>query len=229
MKFSDIHSHFVYGMDDGAQTIWDMTAMLDAAWEDGVGSLIATPHVIPGVKPFDEDRFWRRLSEAHDYCQNCGYSLELFAGAEIMYTPALKQYMSRHCLPTLASTEYVLLEFTPTISFTEIADAVDLLEQSGYVPILAHVERYKALTGQNIYRLREKKSVLYQVNCSTVIDGAGLIKSMQLRSWFRDELIDYVSSDSHNCQRRRTRMRDAYNTLVRRFGVEYAKRLVGMK
>lgn len=228
MSFADIHSHFVYGMDDGAQTIQDMAAMLDAAWEDGVGHLIATPHVIPGVEFFDENRLGRHLSEAHDYCQRRGYSMELFAGAEIMYTPALEQYMSGHRLPTLASTQYVLLEFTPTISFTEIMDAVNLLEKNGYVSILAHVERYRAISGNNIYRLKEKSSALYQVNCSTVIDGAGLLKNIQLRNWFRDGLIDYVASDSHSCRHRRTRMREAYDTLTRRFGTEYARRLVGM-
>lgn len=228
MKFSDIHSHFVYGMDDGAQTAQDMEAMLDAAVADGVGCLIATPHMTPGVHPFNEERFWRHLSEARAYCQIRGYSLRLYGGAEILYTPALEHYISRHDLPTLSNSQNVLLEFASTIPFAEITAAVDLLERNGYVPILAHVERYKALSGLNIYRLKEQHSVLYQVNCSTVIDGEGLFKDMQLRRWFRDELIDYVASDSHNCRMRKTRMKSAFTILSKRFGVEYARRLVGM-
>lgn len=228
MKFSDIHSHFVYGMDDGAQTAQDMEAMLDAAVADGVGCLIATPHITPGLHPFNEDRFWRHLLEARAYCQIRGYSLNLYAGAEVLYTPALEHYMSRHALPTLANSQKVLLEFAPAISFTEIASAVDLLDRSGYVPILAHIERYKALSGLNIYRLKKQHSVLYQVNCSAVIDGEGLFKDMQLRRWFRDELIDHVASDSHNCRLRKTRMKSAFTILSKRFGVEYARHLVGM-
>ncbi len=228
MKFSDIHSHFVYGMDDGAQTAQDMEAMLDAAVADGVGCLIATPHITPGLHPFNEDRFWRHLLEARAYCQIRGYSLNLYAGAEVLYTPALEHYMSRHALPTLANSQKVLLEFAPAIPFAEITDAVDLLERNGYVPILAHIERYKALSGLNIYQLKEQHSVLYQVNCSAVIDGEGLFKDMQLRRWFRDELIDHVASDSHNCRLRKTRMKSAFTILSKRFGVEYARRLVGM-
>ena len=228
MKFSDIHSHFVYGMDDGAQTVQEMEAMLDATVADGVGCLIATPHMTPGVHPFNEERFWRHLSEARAYCKTRGYSLNLYAGAEVLYTPALEHYMSNHALPTLADSQNVLLEFAPAIPFLEITDAVDLLERNGYVPILAHVERYKALSGLNIYRLKEQHSVFYQVNCSAVIDGEGLFKDMQMRRWFRDELIDHVASDSHNCQVRKTRMKNAYIILSKRFGVEYARRLVGM-
>ena len=228
MKFSDIHSHFVYGMDDGAQTMQDMEAMLDAAVADGVGSLIATPHMAPGVQPFNEERFWRHLLEARAYCQIQGYSLQLYGGAEILYTPALEHYMSSHALPTLANSQKVLLEFVPTISFAEITAAVDLLERNGYVPILAHMERYKALSGLNIYRLKEQSSVRYQVNCSAVVDEEGLLKDMQLRKWFQDELIDYVASDSHNCRPCKAGMKNAFTILSKRFGAEYAKRLVGM-
>ena len=41
--FRDIHSHFVYGVDDGARTREDMEAMLDAAHADGIASLVSTP------------------------------------------------------------------------------------------------------------------------------------------------------------------------------------------
>ena len=71
MRFSDIHSHFVYGMDDGAQTLENMEAMLDAAAADGVSRLIATPHMTPGVHQFNEERLWRHLSEARAYPWLC--------------------------------------------------------------------------------------------------------------------------------------------------------------
>ena len=168
MRFSDIHSHFVYGIDDGAQTLENMEAMLDAAAADGVSRLIATPHMTPGVHQFNEERLWRHLSEARAYCQICGYDLALYSGAEILYTPAMEHYMSSHRLPTLADSQCVLIEFSPTIPYAEIVTAVELLERNGYTPILAHVERYQALRGMNIYNLKEQSSALYQVNCNTV-------------------------------------------------------------
>ena len=47
MGFTDLHSHFVYGVDDGARTRADMEAMLDAAYADGIVSMFATPHITP--------------------------------------------------------------------------------------------------------------------------------------------------------------------------------------
>ena len=82
--YRDIHSHFVYGLDDGAQAREDMELMLDAACADRVAVLVATPHVTPGLRPFDREAYARRLAEARAYCQGCGYGITLHAGAEIL-------------------------------------------------------------------------------------------------------------------------------------------------
>ena len=225
-KFSDIHSHFVYGMDDGAQTRKEMEAMLDAAWQDGVVELIATPHVTPGIRPFHEDRFQRHLEEARMYCRTCGYAITLYSGAENLYTPAMIRHAKDHCLVTMGNSHYVLLEFSSRISYDEIAEAVSLLERSGYIPVLAHVERYRALRGIQLRRLKEHSSVLCQINCASVIDGGDLLERFQVGRWLREELIDYIATDSHDCSRRPSRMTEAYTLLARRYGKDYAKRLM---
>lgn len=228
MRFTDVHAHFVYGMDDGAQALEDMEAMLDAAFADGVIKLIATPHMTPGVHPFNEERFWRHLSTAQAYCQSKGYTLALYAGAEILYTPALPQYIVSHPLPTLADTKIVLIEFSPTIAYEEIEKAVNLLERNGYTPLLAHVERYRALRGTNAYRLKEKSTALFQVNCDTILESEGLLKNRIVRHWLKDRLIDCIASDSHDCKSRKTQMKKAYAVLTKHYGKQYAVRLVEM-
>ena len=50
--FTDYHAHFVYGVDDGAQTREEMYAMLDAAAADGVRHLFASSHWTPGMEHF---------------------------------------------------------------------------------------------------------------------------------------------------------------------------------
>ena len=53
--FTDYHAHFVYGVDDGAQTREEMYAMLDAAVADGVRHLFATSHSTPGMERFPQE------------------------------------------------------------------------------------------------------------------------------------------------------------------------------
>lgn len=227
--FSDIHAHFVYGVDDGAQTREEMEAMLDAAWRDGVTELIATPHMTPGVYEFPEERFLRHLKEAREYCLARDYHLQLYPGAEILYTPALEPYLAEHSLPTLANSSYVLLEFTPSIPYAEIVSAVELLDRNGLVPVLAHVERYQAFSsGSRIYQLKEQCRVLYQLNGRTIIHGKGFFQNLRIQKWLRDHLIDYIATDSHNCTSRSTCMQEAYSVLNRQYGTEYANHLTGI-
>ena len=86
--FTDYHAHFVYGVDDGAQTREEMYAMLDAAAADGVRHLFATSHSTPGMERFPQEIYDRHLALARAYCTQKGYDLKLEHGSELLYTPA---------------------------------------------------------------------------------------------------------------------------------------------
>ena len=66
--FTDYHAHFVYGVDDGAQTREEMYAMLDATAADGVRHLFATSHSTPGMERFPQEVYDRHLALARAYC-----------------------------------------------------------------------------------------------------------------------------------------------------------------
>lgn len=147
--FTDIHSHFLYGMDDGARSRVQMEAMLDAAYADGISSLFATPHVTPGIYPLDNALLTQRLNEARRYCRSKGYHMNIYSGAEVLYTPALRNYVVNYRLPTLGDSDYVLMEFVPDIAFKELESALELMERHGYITVLAHIERYACLLRGN--------------------------------------------------------------------------------
>ena len=227
--FVDIHSHFVYGLDDGARTITEMETMLDAAHADGVVSLFATPHVTPGVKHFDAERYELHLNQARRYCREKGYNMQLFSGAEILYTPMLHQYCLEHSLPTLGDSEFVLLEFTPDVRLQDIESALTLMKRNGYIPILAHIERYNCLYhGRTAEKLKERYNVRYQVNASTVLSDQGFLRTRKIRSWFQSALVDFIASDAHNVQSRRTRLRKAFSTLKKEYGSQ-AEQMLGLR
>ena len=227
--FTEIHAHFVYGVDDGPKTRREMEAMLNAAHEDGISELFATPHVAPGLKPFPFDRFELHLEEARAYCRQRGYGMRLHTGAELMYTPAMARFALERKLPALGDSQQVLMEFAPDVSMRDMRNAVELLERSGYTAVLAHVERYNCLfLGKNAWKLKEELDVRYQLNASSVIGGRGFLRNAFVRRWLREGLIDFVASDAHNCTSRPFRMREAYASLRRNYGQELAARVTGM-
>lgn len=226
--FKDFHAHFIYGMDDGARTRADMEAMLDAAYADGITSLFATPHVTPGVYRFDNELYLHRLGEARAYCVSKNYPISLHAGAEVMYTPAIENSAKENIL-TLGDSDHILMEFVPDISFDEMEYAITRMERMGYGTIVAHIERYDCLyRSGNAYRLKEKHDVLYQLNCSSVIEGRGFLKNRCIHKWLRDELVDCVASDAHDCIRRPFRMKAAHAVLERQVGKSYSDLLMGL-
>lgn len=228
--FTDIHSHFIYGVDDGARTKEEMERMLDKAHADKIGRLIATPHVTPALKPFDWQPFNERLEEAKAYCAARGYEISIYPGAEVMYTPALQGYMAEHALPTLANTDSVLIEFVPDIEYWELEAAIDLLEREGYRPILAHIERYDCLKKRNsAQRLKDAHDVRFQVNANTLFAENGFFERKRIESWFNQEIVDFVSSDAHGCRRRTFRMRAAYEELDWKYARGYAAELTGLQ
>ena len=227
--FTDIHAHFLYGLDDGAKDRHEMEAMLDAADADGILSLFATPHVTPGIEPFDRALYRGRLEEAQRYCHRKGYALRLYSGAEILYTPALEQYALNHRLPTLAESDHVLVEFVPDVSYRELEAAVAYLERGGYIPVLAHVERYRCLySGKHAVSLKERRNVRYQMNASTVLSSGGFFHRRILQGWFRCGLVDFVASDAHDCNHRSFLIRKAYGALERLYGRSEAMKLTGL-
>jgi len=228
--FTDIHSHFVYGIDDGASNRKEMEAMLDAAYADGIRALVATPHITPALRPFDEELFRTHLDEARQYCASKDYKMTLYSGAEILYTPALESYLNRHPLHALANSNRVLLEFMPSVSYLEIEDAVALLLRAGYKPILAHIERYNCLLhGKRAFKLKEQYDVCYQLNAGTFLAEKGLRLTRFVRKWIDEDLIDHIASDAHDTKKRPFRMKKAYNKLLLEYGKAMADHLTGRR
>lgn len=211
--FTDIHAHFVYGVDDGAQNRAEMEAMLDAAHADGIAFLFATPHVTPGILPFNSELYQQHLAEAREYCERKQYPMELYAGAEVLYTPAIDRYASEHRLPTLADSQYVLMEFVPDVTCAELEDALDLMERVGYSTIIAHVERYACMYRGNARKIKERHDVRYQMNCNTVLRKMGFFRRRTIKDWLQKGNIDFIASDAHDNELRHFQMRAARKAL----------------
>ena len=189
--------------------------MLISASGQGVGRVIATPHVTPGVTPFSMEKFSRQLERAQRGCRQMQLPLQIIAGAEILYTVQTSRMLCERRIPTLGGTSFVLVEFSPTIRFDEIEDATLSLLRNGFLPVLAHVERYPALFRKpgGIKRLKREYEVFFQVNCSSIIACLKRWKQRDVKYLLQEEMVDFVASDAHDLERRPCRMGSALEAL----------------
>lgn len=214
--FCDIHHHILYGLDqDGPQSFEDMQAMLHAAVEDKTDIIIATPHVTPGIDYFDWLLYEERLDEANFYCQSAGLPLRVYAGAELLWTEQTPEMLQAGRVPSLAGSRYVLLEFLPKEENEIIKRAVTRLNEAGYIPILAHAERYVKMIRRLSFvdALKRDGKVFYQINNESILEPRGFFVKKFINHLVRTDQLDALASDAHNVGLRPTNMTQAYKKI----------------
>ena len=201
----DIHTHVLYGLDDGPRTLSEARNLLGLLHSDDIEIVIATPHLIPEKYPeVKKENVVRRIRELEPV-------MPLYEGYELHanYLPSnLNEY-------TLAGSDYVLIEFSPFTPVSSIPLIIEQIRYKGLKPIIAHTERY-TLEIKTLKNFKESGALL-QYNADAIIKmGSILYKLLKL------ELIHFVASDIH--PGRPCEMKRAYES-IKKFSEEEAERL----
>ncbi|MBQ4316683.1 MAG: hypothetical protein IJC20_00390 [Clostridia bacterium] len=225
MSFSDIHIHILYGTDDGPKTPEEMFRMTDVAYENGVRLICATPHFYPAVFGDNRETSANAFSVLEEYCKEKYPDLKLFLGNELYYMRESISWLKNGVCRTTNGTRYVLVEFEVDSSEDVIAEGIDRLLNAGYIPIIAHAERYRRLSLGRLWALRQN-GVLVQVNAQSFDNGLLMLGvRKRLKAMLDEEFIDFVSSDAHGLVHRVPKMNNAYEYLVKKYDENYAKKL----
>lgn len=223
--FVDIHQHLLWGMDDGAESQQVMRDMLQSAHAQQIRQIYATPHAMPGFRSFDTALYAQRLAEAKTAASE--YGIQILPGAEVAWTYRTVDALKQNGVPTMNDTEYVLLEFWPSVRWDQAEEAVRQMLCAGFIPILAHVERYRCFFWnlRKAEEMKQKHPVLYQINASSVLGQRGMLHTQSARRLLHRQLVDVVASDAHNCGSRPVNLLEAYRWLETECGAEEADRL----
>lgn len=220
-----MHQHLLWGMDDGARSRQMMCSMLRHAHEQQISCIYATVHAAPGIQPFDAALYRRRIGEAKTAASK--YGIRVLTGAEVAWTYSTVDALRQGRVPTMNGTEYVLLEFWPSVRWNEVEMAVKQMLCAGFRPILAHVERYRCFFFhlQKAEEMKQKYPVLYQVNASSVLGHGRILNIQSAGRLLHRRLADIVASDAHDCCDRPINLLEAYRWLETKYGTDEADRL----
>ena len=227
IRFFDLHTHMLCGVDDGAGSQEEMFAMLEMAYADGTRAICLTPHYSPYL--FGDT--WERSSKAfailQEYVSKNHPDMRIFIGHELGYHRSCLDALNAGRCRSLAKSRYVLVDFPEGVDFFEIQSAMDLLQRSGYFPILAHTERYHALYG----RFRWIKEFvanggIVQVNASSITGVWGTKAKKQWIKLIKHGLVHIVSSDGHNTTSRPPQMSVCLPYLQKHFSEQQVCALV---
>lgn len=220
----DIHSHIIYGVDDGSPDKESSRALLAMAAATGTSHIVATPHVIEMYDHPTWAFIQEGVEELRAMAKADNLELEIMPGAEVMLSlDILQAYDEAPHAFCLNNTNYALVELPmfEVPKYTE--DLFYEMQLRGLIPVLAHPERYAALM-QTPERLLEwcHKGVLLQCNGGSLLGKFGQNAERNLRFLLHNKLISFMGSDAHRITRRNTDLQAERQKLIELVGKAYA-------
>lgn len=207
IQFFDMHTHMLCGVDDGAKSRDEMFAMLEMAYEDGTRAICLTPHYTPYLFGDTFEQSASAFAVLKEYVSQKHPDMRIFLGHELGYHRSGLDALNEGKCRCVAGSRYVLVDFPEAVDFFEIQSAMDLLQRSGYVPILAHTERYRSLF-KRVRWIEEfvENGGIVQLNASSVNGDWGRGAKKQWMKLIKLDLAHIISSDGHNLTSRPPKM-----------------------
>lgn len=212
MQLIDLHCHILPGIDDGAKDIDVSMQLLQQELRDDVAGICFTPHFYYERTTVDAFIAKRRQAFAlvTQQIKRAGIRLAVKSGAEVYFTPALPSLDLKKL--AFYGTNYILIELPTTFHPSGIEDLLFEVQQQGYIPILAHVERYPYVT-ENPGLLYEwvAGGALAQINASGLIRNGHIAKL--LHKYIEWNLVHLLCTDAHHPEKRPAQLRAGFDAL----------------
>lgn len=189
----DIHNHIVYGVDDGSRSIDESLAMVDLYMKSGFSEIIATSHFDRSRYMVDASEIRDKVSILNEKIKEKGLDFKIYPGHEIQVEVGMEKKLASGELLRLNDTRYVLCELSFVNKPNFLKDLFYNLQLDGYVPIIAHAERYPYVA-RDIDWLIDfiKMGALIQVNYSSIKSNYETIKSLLERN-----MVHLIATDAH--------------------------------
>lgn len=225
-EITDFHSHILPGMDDGAKDVQESVKMLERLLEQGVDKVLATSHYyeyredVPSFLERRESALFKLESyiKEHDI-----YLPEFIPASEVRLWHGMSRDENLGKL-AIGESKYILLEM-PYDQWTDWMFAeVYSVASRGFIPIMAHLERYVDLIPEKVI-IEKLLSLGVYVQCN-----AESFESRKARR-FMKKLLKYkrltvLGTDCHNLDDRPPEIEKALNYISSKFGDETLERIM---
>lgn len=222
-KFIDIHSHIAWGIDDGMPSMEDAQSSLELARNDGIVGICSTPHFIPGQ--LDVSIYNEIVSRQMELKEMS--SIPIYCGGEVMMNSEFIDGLAMEIYPTLNSSRYMLVEYNVLRDIHSIEyrdDCLYELKVRGYIPVIAHIERYfhSGLDYSIIDNWIDMGCVL-QINRTSILGMHGKKIQSNALSFLDNGYCDVIATDAHRANGSRISMlSDVYSVVGKRIGFDNA-------
>lgn len=211
----DMHCHILPGVDDGAVSMDDALAMARQALDSGITHVVATPHYnYYGSATLNEIKnAYLELTDALEYEQ---LPLRVQLGMEILASEDLPERLKAGKVWTYPGSRYFLVEFLPRRSVQYMERVLTGCEEAGFLPVVAHPERYSAIREDpRILHKWKERGYGIQLNRDSLFGGFG--KHTAHCAWYilQQRMVNCIASDAHDPQIRNQNWQRAFDLFDR--------------
>lgn len=195
---ADMHSHFIPGIDDGAQTVEDSLELVRRMQQLGYNKIITTPHIKYDHYPNSSAIIQNGLQELHEAMQREGLNMPVRAAAEYYIDDHFMSLLDSEPLLTVWKNE-VLVEISFMFEPIQLDDIIFRITSKGYQPIMAHPERYPYYHHDlDKYENLKNRGCYLQMNINSLTGYYGKQVKQVAEKMFKMGMYDYVGTDMHH-------------------------------
>lgn len=197
MRLADIHCHVLPYVDDGAEHTEQMEFLLASAVKQGIEVICATPHLRKGMFETPDEGIISQYHRACEYIEENDIPVRLALSREYFCDDSFMRRLSRKQVIPLGEGTTILAEFSGRYSADKIEGYLKKIQDAGWTPLIAHVERYGSLDEDRIRGFIEMGAKI-QVNAGSVLGREGRWQKKLCWSLLRHGLVHVVASDAHD-------------------------------
>jgi protein-tyrosine phosphatase len=222
-SFVDIHSHVLYGLDDGARTIEQSVAMLEMAASGGTSDIVCTPHS-DLVYQFQPVLIAERVAELRSAV---GGKIQIHHGCDFhLHFDNIQDCLANPTRYTINHQRYLLVEFANEHISNTTDDVLSRMIYADITPVITHPER-NPLLRERIGEMANwvRAGCLVQVTAQSFLDRFGKQARQAADDLMEQRLVHFIASDAHDTVDRTPLLAEAFSYVADRYGAAKAKAL----
>ena len=187
----DLHSHLLPGLDDGPEEVSETLEIIKEMSSFGYIEIVPTPHKFHALFNPDPNIVMGRISALNKTM------VRRFSFEYMCNIPKIKALSDhREFSRTKNGYKIIMVEFSPFVGKKEIETSVFSLNAGGFIPLLAHIERY--LKDDEFWlELKKRNKVFFQSSVRTLAKASFHIKKKQVVRFLEKGIIDNLGTDLH--------------------------------
>lgn len=207
----DIHSHILFGVDDGAKDIEESIELLKQAVSVGYTDIVCSSHYYIGL--YENSNYLTNFNLLQEEIKRLNIPINIYLGNE--FNLDSEYFSHKDKMNRINNGKYFLVEIKSNIMYSICKDFFQMLLEKGITPIFAHVERYNQIRVQELIKLSQMGVVL-QMNLGSAVGELPKVKYL-----LKNRYIDIIATDTHKFGKRDYNIKEKLEKLKTFVGDEY--------